>query len=110
MYLIPSPLAHQNRQPILTNPRHEIIQNLLIHRGDDRIAQPNFEWRRGRLYIRVNSSHLVLTWRMMSEAIYGIRQLGWDMGFWVADFTILDDDAGVVGSGNLGLGYESEER
>lgn len=43
---------------------------------------------------------------VMSEAIQGLRMWGWDVGFITTEFTILDDTAGPVGSGIIGMGYE----
>lgn len=81
------------------------MQAVVQNRGDGAIAQPNFEWRHGRLYIRVNSPNLELTWLTLSEAIKGISQFGWGVGWIATEFTVLDDVAGPVATGNVGLGF-----
>ena len=85
--------------------RYEIAQAVIQHRGDGRIAQPNFEWGRGLLHVRANNPNLELTWRMLSEAIHGLRAWGWDVAWIAAEFTILDQKLGPVGSGSIETGY-----
>ena len=47
-----------------------------------------------------------MSWSMMSGAIYGLSQFWWRIeGALVTEFTILDDVAGIVGSGSVGMGY-----
>lgn len=73
-------------------------------RGDGPIAQPTFEWRHGRLYVRMEHQ-LELTWLVMAQALHGILDFGDEYGFRGCVFTVLDDTKGVVGSGSVGLGY-----
>lgn len=73
-------------------------------RGDGPIAQPTFEWRHGRLYLRVEHG-LGLTWLMMADALHGVVEFGHSYGFVACQFTVLDDVVGVVGSGSVGVGY-----
>lgn len=75
-------------------------------RGDGPIAQPTFEWRHGRLYVRVEQQHrLELSWLVMAEALSGVLEFGYTFGFFGCEFTVLDDAVGVVGGGSVGVGY-----
>ncbi|KAF6236260.1 hypothetical protein HO173_005891 [Letharia columbiana] len=89
---------------IVEKAQFEIVQSVVKARGDAPIAQPTFEWRHGRLYVRVEHE-LALTWLVMAEALHGLRDFGDEYGFWGLSFTVLDDTAGIVGSGSVGVGY-----
>ena len=48
---------------------------------------------------------LELSWLTMAEALYGIVQFGYDYGYLGCQFTVLDDTAGPVATGSVGVGY-----
>ncbi len=78
-------------------------------RGDGPIAQPTFEWRHGRTYVRVEQRDLAgggLSWVVLAEALHGVREFGETFGVFGVRFTVLDDTVGVVGSGSVGVGWD----
>lgn len=89
---------------IVEKAQYEVVSSVVRARGDGPIAQPTFEWRHGRVYVRVEHG-LELTWLVMAEALHGVVEFGYSYGFFGCVFTVLDDTAGVVGSGSVGVGY-----
>ncbi|KAM0804552.1 hypothetical protein BDR22DRAFT_818180 [Usnea florida] len=98
------PVSDSTLLAILTKAEFEVVKSVVQARGDGPIAQPTFEWRHGRLYVRMEHQ-LELSWLTMAEALYGIVQFGYDYGYLGCQFTVLDDTAGVVASGSVGMGY-----
>ena len=85
--------------------RFEIVQAVIQNKGDGKIPQPNFIWRQGRTYVTLNNDNLDLTWGIMSEVLQGIRSWGWNIAWIAADFTILHQTEGILGSGTIGIGF-----
>ncbi len=42
-----------------------------------------------------------ITWLMLAQAVHGIMDWGYSVAMITTDVTILDDDAGVVGTASL---------
>lgn len=86
--------------------QYEIVQNVVRNRGDGPIAQPNFQWHRYKTALTFN--HKLddeLTWLMLSQAIQGVVDFGWDVGcLTIGEIVILDDTLGIVGTGELTYG------
>ena len=99
------PITDSTLLAILAKAEYEVVKSVVQARGDGPIAQPTFEWRHGRTYVRMQHE-LVLSWLTMAEALYGIVQFGYDYGYLGCEFSVLDDTAGVVASGSVGIGYD----
>ncbi len=82
--------------------QYEIVKSVVANGGDGPIAQPNFEWKNNWTFLRMG--HLLedkLTWLMLAQAVHGAMDWGYSIAMITTQITILDDDAGVVGSGSL---------
>ena len=91
---------------IVAKAQYQIVNAVVRARGDGPVEQPTFEWRHGRLYVRVEQQHrLELSWLVMAEALSGVLEFGYTFGFFGCEFTVLEDTVGVVGSGSVGVGY-----
>ena len=84
--------------------QYEIVKSIVEAGGDAPIAQPTFEWRHGRLYLRVEHM-LELRWKTMAEVVHGVVEFGYAYGTFELEFQVLDQKEGVVGSGSVGMGY-----
>lgn len=98
------PLSDAAILALLTKAEYEVVKSVVQARGDGPVAQPTFEWRHGRLYVRMQHQ-LELSWLTMADALYGIVQFGYDYGYLGCQFTVLDDTAGPVATGSIGTGY-----
>ncbi|KAL6716982.1 hypothetical protein ACLMJK_004896 [Lecanora helva] len=100
-------ISDSNFLGICAAAQYEIAQSSIRAHADatTTVAQPNFEWRHGTTYIRLNIPNLELTWKQMSEAVHGIAQFGWHVGWLATEFVVLDKEKGIVAQGNVGTGY-----
>ena len=58
------------------------------------------------MYVRVEQYRLgALRWVVMAEAVHGVVEFGETFGFFGSEFTVVEDEAGVVGMGSVGVGY-----
>ena len=89
---------------ILVRAQYSVVKSVVAARGDGPIPQPNLKWNFARLYVSVNQQ-LEMTWLMLADTLTGIEDFMQDYGYVTVQFTVLDDTAGPVGSGNVGLGY-----
>lgn len=86
----------------------DIVRNVIRNRGDGPIAQPNLRWDRYKTALTINHKlDNELTWSTLSQAVEGVINFGWDVGFLtVKQITILDDVLGIVGTGGLTYGQD----
>lgn len=52
----------------------------------------------------MGQAQLDMRWATMSDALQGLTQFAYDYAISL-QFTVLDDEQGVVGSGSVGTGY-----
>ncbi len=90
---------------IVEKAQYEVVKSVIAAKGDAEIAQPTFEWRHGRLYVRMEQERLEMRWETMAEALHGLMEFGWMFAFVECEVTVLDDGQGVVGRGSVGTGY-----
>lgn len=68
------------------------------------MPQPNLEWSKRKLYVRISRplAQLDLTWLILAETLEGMRGFfGGSRGWFETEVTILDDTVGIVGWGSV---------
>lgn len=79
-----------------------VIDGLVASRGNARIERLAFTFWSGDLYVRMQPGRgRHMTWWMLAQAYQGIVQFMEEYGWMELEITVLDDQAGPVGTGDL---------
>lgn len=84
--------------------QYKLVQEAVAAQGDGPVPQQHMDWNRRDLYIHVQRPlrQRDLTWLMVADTVEGLRLFFERVHAWFElRITILDDTAGMVGSGSL---------
>lgn len=101
------PIHFQTFLDLAAEAQYQIVHAVVAAHGDGHVPQPNFEWSKDRLYIRISRplAQQDLTWLMLADTLEGSRAFFSGLhGWFETSITILDDTAGPVGSGSITFG------
>ena len=97
-----TPLHYVTVMALVAKTQYDIVQEVVAARGDGPVAEPRYQWDEDRTAIKITRplSSAQLTWLMVADTVEGIRLFFEGLqGWFETSITILDDEAGIVGTG-----------
>ena len=98
------PIHFQTFLDLTAETQYRLVQAVIAARGDGPVPQPNFDWSKKKLHIKISRplAQDDLTWSMLADTLEGTRAFFDGLqGWFETSITILDDTAGPVGEGSV---------
>lgn len=98
------PIHFETFLNLISKAQYQTVQDVIAARGDGPVSRSKFKWTEKIHHVTISRplAQEDLTWLMLADALEGLR-LFFDglQGWFETKFTILDDTAGIVGSGSV---------
>ncbi|CAF9931366.1 hypothetical protein IMSHALPRED_008603 [Imshaugia aleurites] len=98
-----SPIHFEAFLNLVADAQYQLVASVVAARGDGPVPQPTIQWAQGKLRVRISRplAREDLTWLMLADTLEGLRGFFGVRGWFETEITILDDTAGIVGSGSV---------